>query len=121
MVYTGDTRPAKETEEIAAGADLLIHEATFSEEETDRAHETYHSTGRGAALLARDAKVHRLLLTHVSARYSEDPGPLLEEAKGVFPNTAVAYDGMSLELGYRKDEAEDEGGGSGPGDGQTHG
>jgi ribonuclease Z len=103
VVYTGDTRPTRDTIEAAKGADLLIHEATFSEEEADRAFETFHSTAKGAAVLAREAQVQRLLLTHVSARYSEDPGPLIEEGKGAFTQTGVAHDGMTIEIGYRQD------------------
>jgi ribonuclease Z len=103
VVYTGDTRPAGGTLEVARGADLLIHEATFTEDESERAYETFHSTARGAALLAKEAEVDRLVLTHVSARYADNPAPLLGEAQPVFPSTAVAHDGMSLELAYRSE------------------
>ncbi len=103
VVYTGDTRPAGETVDVARGADLLIHEATFTEDEADRAHETFHSTARGAALIAREANVERLILTHISARHTQDPSPLGEEARAVFTNSIVAHDGLTLELGYRQD------------------
>jgi ribonuclease Z len=103
VVYSGDTRPAPATVEVASGADLLIHEATFGEEEADRCRETFHTTARGAALVAREAGPERLILTHISARYSEAPSALLDEAREVFPNTEVGHDGMTVELGYRKD------------------
>ena len=109
------TRPsAPETASIARGADLLIHEATFLDEEAERAYETFHSTAMGAAFLAEEAQVQRLLLTHVSARYSDDPGPLVEEGKSAFPRTGVAHDGMAVEIGYRQDIGTDQDlGGSG--------
>ena len=102
VVYSGDTRPCKATIEAAIGADVLVHEATFSLEEADRAKETDHSTAHEAAEVARMARARRLVLTHVSARYSRDAGPLLEEAQAVFAETVVARDGMEIEVGYRE-------------------
>jgi ribonuclease Z len=103
VVYTGDTRSAPQTAEVAAGAELLVHEATFGDEEAARARDTFHSTAREAASLAKEAGVARLILTHVSARYSENPSPLLDEAREVLPETEVAFDGMVVEMGYRSD------------------
>lgn len=102
IVYSGDTRPCTATIEASIGADLLVHEATFSLEEADRARETDHSTAREAAEVARMAHVRRLVLTHVSARYSRDPGPLVEEARAVFAETVVAKDGMEIDVAYRE-------------------
>jgi len=100
VVYSGDTRPCKATIEAAIGADVLVHEATFSLEEADRAKETDHSTAHEAAEVARMAKARRLVLTHLSARYSRDAAPLLEEARAVFPETVVAKDGMEIDVPY---------------------
>ena len=101
IVYTGDSRPCRTTLEIAQNADLLIHDATFGEEEADRAKETGHSTAREAADLAKKAKALRLALTHVSSRYADDPRSLEREAKSVFKDCFVAYDGLVIEVPFR--------------------
>ena len=100
LVITGDTRPCDATTDISAGADLLVHEATFAEEEAARASETGHSTAREAAQIALRAGVKRLVLTHVSARYSRDVSDLEREARAVFPATQVARDGMEVEIAF---------------------
>ena len=100
VVFTGDTRPCAAVVDAAKGADLLIHEATFGEEEKDRAKETGHSTAREAAQVALAANAKRLVLSHVSARYSISAEELVKEARDVFKETTVAKDGMEIDVPF---------------------
>ena len=100
VVITGDTRPCQATVEHSRNADLLIHEATFGDEEAERAIETGHSTAREAAMVARDAGVASLLLFHFSARYSRDASELGKEARQCFERTILGRDGMEVEVAH---------------------
>jgi len=102
VVFGGDGRPCAGTIEASRDADLLIHEATFANEEAPRAVETGHSTAREAAEVAAAAGVKQLVLTHLSARYSQSASDLLREARDVFPNTSVARDGMEIDIPFRE-------------------
>ena len=100
LVYTGDTRPHLSVIEASRGADLLVHEATFGGDEMERAQETGHSTAAEAARVALEAGARRLVLTHISSRYSRDAAELLAEARSVFPETVIARDGMTVDVPY---------------------
>ena len=98
VVIAGDTAPCEMTAVVAHGADLLVHEATFSNEEAKRARETGHSTARGAAELAARAQVKLLALTHVSQRYAG--AELRDEAREAFENTIVPRDFDRVEIPF---------------------
>jgi ribonuclease Z len=100
VVYSGDTRPHLALAEVARGADLLVHEATFGGDELERARETGHSTAAEAARIALEAGVRRLVLTHISPRYTRDAPELLAEAVAIFPDTVIARDGMTVEVPF---------------------
>lgn len=106
VLYTGDTRPADDVVDAARGADLLIHDATFAAEDRRRAHETFHSTAAEAAEVALQAGARRLALTHLSSRYSANPGPLEREARAIFPEAIIAWDGLEIEIEYIHDDQE---------------
>ncbi len=104
IVFTGDSRPAESTVVAAEGADLLIHEATFADDEQPRATETGHATAREAAEIAAKAGVKRLVLTHLSARYSVNASELLGQAREVFPETIVARDGTEVDVPFAAED-----------------
>jgi ribonuclease Z len=98
VVISGDTSPCEPVAIAAHQADVLVHEATFAEEEAERARETAHSTARQAAELAREAEVRLLALTHFSSRYAG--GELLAEARAVFAATEAPRDFDTIEVPF---------------------
>jgi ribonuclease Z len=98
IVISGDTAPCQAVEVFAHDADVLVHEATFMEDERARARETFHSTAKQAAEIARDANVRLLALTHLSTRYF--PREIRDEARAVFPNTIVPRDFDAIDVPF---------------------
>ena len=102
VVYSGDTIPCKELVERARGADVLIHEATLSNELEQMANERGHSSIRQACLAAKEADVKMLILTHISPRYKLDEVDVIKaEAERHFQPVEVAVDlwGYEVKLG----------------------
>lgn len=93
VVYSGDTKPCDNMVKISKDADLLIHDGTFLEEEEGKA----HADVKEAAEIAKKANVKKLILTHISRRYT-DANELEEEAKKVFKGTKIAHDFMKVKL-----------------------
>lgn len=98
LIFTGDTAPCDMVRETAADADVLVHEATFLDDDRERAHETGHSTARQAAELAAAANVQLLALTHISMRYAGRQ--IREEAQATFPRTVVPSDGDWIDVPF---------------------
>jgi len=98
LVFSGDTAPCQGVEAFAQHAEVLVHEATFTEDERDRARATGHSTAAQAAETARDAGVRLLALTHLSTRFF--PREIRDEARAVFPRTLVPRDFDAIEIPF---------------------
>jgi ribonuclease Z len=98
IVISGDTAPCEALVVAAHHSDVLVHEATFAQEDAERARQTAHSTAHQAAEAARDADVRLLALTHVSTRYPG--GELREEARALFPATEAPRDFDTIEVPF---------------------
>jgi ribonuclease Z len=98
VVITGDTAPCRATVEVAHRAELLVHDASFAEEEAQRAADTGHSTVGQAAAVAREAEVKMLALVHISSRYHV--GAVLEEARAAFPAAHAVRDFDLVEIPF---------------------
>lgn len=107
IVYCTDTVYCEEAVNLSQGADVLIHEATFSHQDAQMAFERLHSTSTMAAQVALGASVRQLIMTHFSPRYA--PGnplqleDLLQEAQAIFPQTCLAHDFFTYEVPRRRD------------------
>jgi ribonuclease Z len=100
VVIAGDGGPSESVIEAARGADVLVHEATFCEDERERARETQHSTAHEAAGVARAADVELLALTHLSNRYFG--GEVAREARTIFLNTVVPKDFDTIDVRFQE-------------------
>lgn len=98
VVITGDTEPCAGTREAALGAQLLVHDASFADQEAERAAETGHSTARQAAELAAAAEVRMLALVHISSRHFVPE--ILAEAREAFPGAEAPKDFDRVEIPF---------------------
>ena len=95
--YCSDTKYIPDLYKHLTNVDTLYHEATYCDENADRAALYYHSTAKQAATVARDAKVKKLILGHFSARYNDEDA-ILQEARSVFPNTFLANEMVIFDI-----------------------
>ncbi|MDD2244117.1 MAG: ribonuclease Z [Dysgonamonadaceae bacterium] len=95
--YCADTAFCPNIVPFIEGVDVLYHEATFSISDASRARETFHSTTKDAAEIARLSGAKKLIIGHFSSRYTNTL-PLLKEAQNIFPNTQTAYDGLKINI-----------------------
>ena len=104
LVFTGDTAITDELIEFSRDADALIHEATFADDEADKAEKFGHSTSRQAAKIAKEAGVSKLFLVHTSPRYKDNVKILLEQAKEEFDDVVIPddFDEYKITAGNRK-------------------
>jgi ribonuclease Z len=100
VTILGDTRYTRDSIELAHEADLLIHEATFSEGDEKLAYDYFHSTTKQAAMIAKQSNAKKLILTHISSRYQSEADftKLVKEAQALFPLTYLAEDFMLVEV-----------------------
>ncbi|HMJ01714.1 MAG TPA: ribonuclease Z [Conexibacter sp.] len=98
LVLSGDTGPSDVLLEVAHRADVLVHEATFTREEAERARETLHSTAEQAAKAALEAEVRLLALVHLSTRYGGRE--IRDEARAIFPETVVPRDFDTIDVPF---------------------
>jgi ribonuclease Z len=103
IVISGDTVPCEALVVAAHESDVLVHEATFAEDESERARQTAHSTARQAAEVARDAQARMLALTHISSRYPG--GELRDQARAVFAQTEAPRDFDTIEVPFPERDA----------------
>jgi ribonuclease Z len=103
LAIIGDTRKSKQAIALAKNADVLVHEATFEEGEEKKARQYFHSTTTQAAEVAREAKVQKLILTHYSARYSNQDLKLLQkQAQKIFANVMTVKDFDEIEISIKE-------------------
>ncbi|TPR21660.1 ribonuclease Z [Apilactobacillus timberlakei] len=103
ITIIGDTRSNPNSYKLAENADVLVHESTFGKGESRLAHNYYHSTNMQAAKLAKKANVDKLLLTHISARYTGKMAiELQKQAQSIFNNTRVVKDFDVIDVPFEK-------------------
>ena len=99
--YSGDTRESDVFFYESEGADLVIHEATFTSDMAESAYEYGHSTAKGAAIMAKKYNVRKLVLTHLSPRLTDEDERVYEDAASEFENVLIAEDLMEIEVELR--------------------
>ncbi len=99
---SGDTRPTDKLAKFFRECDVLVFESTYSHDKLEKAIENGHSTAAEAAMIAKESKVNKLILTHFSARY-DDTSQLVNEAQLIHDNVEAAEDLKVFKISYRPD------------------
>lgn len=109
VAIMGDTRPTANTVKLARNADVLVHEATFAKDEAKMAKQYYHSTSAQAATMAKKAGAHKLLLTHISARYvGRAANQLAYQVRDIFKPTWVVKDFDVVDIPFKGGKAQND-------------
>ena len=104
LTYTTDTRPTESILRNAKESDLFICEGMYGEDDkADKARGYKHMTFREAAVLARDARVKEMWLTHYSPSLVR-PQDYVDKARKIFPATIAATDGRTVELKFNDED-----------------
>ncbi|NDR76711.1 ribonuclease Z [Fructilactobacillus sanfranciscensis] len=105
VTILGDTRKTPNIQKLSQNANVVVHESTFGKGEAKLARNYYHSTNVQAAIMAKSSGVERLLLTHISARYTAKMARELQnQAREIFPNTKVVKDFDFIDIPFEKKE-----------------
>lgn len=103
VTILGDTRQTPNAVVLAHKADVLVHESTFAKNEAKMAHNYYHSTSLQAAEVAKQAGAKKLLLTHISARYTGKAAyQLAYQVRDIVPDTRVVNDFDIIDIPFEK-------------------
>ena len=100
ILYSTDTRPVQDMIELGRGADLMILEGNYeNDDKMDKAIQWGHMTFPEAAKIAAKADPAELWLTHFSQSI-EDPEAFADNARAIFKKTVIGHDGLRKTIDF---------------------